>query len=184
MRGLDWHVKLPDGATQPIDRNDFSFVLGDEKVTFDYAYITIHGTPGENGILQGYFDLLRIPYSTCSVLVEALTFDKFALVRYIRAFGVNTAESVLVRRDDDNRIQPAEIERRLGMPCFVKPVANGSSFGVSKVKSADQLEEAIQKAFEEGDDVMIESYLNGTEVTVGCYKTRDKTVVFPVTEVR
>lgn len=183
MRGLDWHAKLANGTTAPIDRNDFSFMLDGKKVNFDYAYITIHGTPGENGILQGYFDLLRIPYSTCSVLVEALTFDKFALIRYIRAFGVHTAESVLVRRDDDKRFSPAEIESRLGMPCFVKPVANGSSFGVSKVKSADQLEQALAKAFEQGDDVMIESYLNGTEVTVGCYKTREKTVVFPVTEV-
>ena len=183
MRGLDWHAKLPDGSTSPIDRNDFSFTVDGRKVTIDYAYITIHGTPGENGILQGYFDLLRIPYSTCNVLVEALTFDKFALVRYIRAFGVHTAESVLVRRDDDHRVSPAEIEQRLGMPCFVKPVANGSSFGVSKVKSADQLEQALTKAFEQGDDVMIESYLDGTEVTVGCYKTREKTVVFPVTEV-
>lgn len=183
MRGLDWHVNLPDGHTPAIDRNDFSFTHQGVKVTFDYAYITIHGTPGENGILQGYLDLLGIPYSTCNVLVEALTFDKFALIRYIRAFGVHTADSVLVRRDDEKRITPAEIEQRLGMPCFVKPVANGSSFGISKVKSADQLEAALQIAFAEGDDVMIESYLNGTEVTVGCYKTREKTVVFPVTEV-
>jgi len=183
MRGLDWHAKLPDGGTATIDRNDFSFMMGQQKVTFDYAYITIHGTPGENGILQGYFDLLRIPYSTCNVLVEALTFDKFALIRYIRAFGVNTADSVLVRRDDKDKFSPAEIADRLGMPCFVKPVANGSSFGVSKVKSADQLQQAIDKAFDQGDDVMIESYLNGTEVTVGCYRTKQKTVVFPVTEV-
>ena len=183
MRGLDWHAKLPDGRTAVIDRNDFSFMMGQQKVTFDYAYITIHGTPGENGILQGYFDLLRIPYSTCNVLVEALTFDKFALIRYIRAFGVNTADSVLVRRDDKDKFSPDEIAGRLGMPCFVKPVANGSSFGVSKVKSADQLQQAIDKAFDQGDDVMIESYLNGTEVTVGCYRTKQKTVVFPVTEV-
>ncbi len=183
MRGLDWHAKLPDGRTAVIDRNDFSFMMGQQKVTFDYAYITIHGTPGENGILQGYFDLLRIPYSTCNVLVEALTFDKFALIRYIRAFGVNTADSVLVRRDDKDKFSPDEIAGRLGMPCFVKPVANGSSFGVSKVKSADQLQQALDKAFDQGDDVMIESYLNGTEVTVGCYRTKQKTVVFPVTEV-
>lgn len=183
IRGLEWHVDLSNGDSAPIDRNDFSFSYQGDRVKFDYAYITIHGTPGENGILQGYFDLLRIPYSTCSVLVEALTFDKFALIRYIRAFGVHTAESVLMRRDDENKITPAEVESRLGMPCFVKPVANGSSFGVSKVKSVDQLEAAVQKAFSEGDDVMIESYLNGTEVTVGCYKTKEKTVVFPVTEV-
>ena len=183
IKGLDWHVNLPNGDKAPIDRNDFSFIAYGVKTRFDYAYITIHGTPGENGIMQGYFDLLRIPYSTCNVLVESLTFDKFALIRYIRAFGVNTAKSILVRNDDKERPTPAEIESVVGMPCFVKPVANGSSFGVSKVKSADQLEQAIQKAFGEGDDVMIEEFLDGTEVTVGCYRTKEKTVVFPVTEV-
>ena len=152
IKGLDWHVNLPNGDKAPIDRNDFSFIAYGVKTRFDYAYITIHGTPGENGIMQGYFDLLRIPYSTCNVLVESLTFDKFALIRYIRAFGVNTAKSILVRNDDKERPTPEEIEAVVGMPCFVKPVANGSSFGVSKVKSADQLEQAIQKAFGEGDD--------------------------------
>ena len=183
IKGLEWQVDLPDGDTARIDKNDFSFKLGNKTVWFDYAYITIHGTPGENGIIQGYFDLLHLPYSTSSVLVEALTFDKYALNNYLRAFGVNVADSILLRRGEENKYTEAEIEERIGMPCFVKPAADGSSFGVSKVKNADQLAPALRNAFMECEEVMIERFLNGTEVTVGCYKTKEKSVVFPVTEV-
>ncbi len=182
MRGLDWHVKLSDGRTAPIDRNDFSFTIDGEKTCFDYAYITIHGTPGENGILQGYFDLLHIPYSTSSVLVEALTFDKFALNNFLRAFGVNVADSLLLRRGEA-RPSDEDIIQRLGLPCFVKPACDGSSFGVSKVKSLADMAPALDKAFAESPEVMVERFMDGTEVTVGCYKTREKSIVFPVTEV-
>ncbi|MBR5689896.1 MAG: ATP-grasp domain-containing protein, partial [Prevotella sp.] len=120
---------------------------------------------------------------TSSVLVEALTFDKFALNNYLRGFGVNVADSIILRRGEENKYSEAEIEERLGMPCFVKPTADGSSFGVSKVKNADQLSPALRNAFMQCDQVMIEQYLDGTEVTVGCYKTKEKSVVFPVTEV-
>ncbi|MBR5102341.1 MAG: D-alanine--D-alanine ligase [Muribaculaceae bacterium] len=179
----NWQVILPEGEVAPIDKNDFSFKLGDTRVRFDYAYITIHGTPGENGILQGYFDLIHLPYSTCNVLVEALTFHKFALNNYLRAFGVTVPDSLLLRRGEEDKYTPEEIEERLGMPCFVKPVADGSSFGVTKVKEKSQLKAALHKAFEECDNIMIEHFLDGTEVTVGCYKTSEKEVVFPVTEV-
>jgi len=182
MHRLDWHVALADGRKAPIDRNDFSFTIDGEKTCFDYAYITIHGTPGENGILQGYFDLLHIPYSTSSVLVEALTFDKYALNNFLRAFGVNVADSLLLRRGEA-RPSDEDIVRRLGLPCFVKPACDGSSFGVSKVKTAEELAPAIDKAFAESSEVMVERYMKGTEVTVGCYKTKEKSVVFPVTEV-
>ena len=167
----------------PIDKNDFSFKLNGKTVWFDYAYITIHGTPGENGIMQGYLDLLHMPYSTSNVLVEALTFDKYALNNYLRGFGINVAKSILLRRGEENKYTEEEIEAEIGMPCFVKPAADGSSFGVSKVKNADQIAPALRNAFMECDEVMIESYLKGTEVTVGCYKTKTKSVVFPVTEV-
>ena len=183
IRGNDWHVNLPGGSQTPIDKNDFSFTFNNAKVKFDYAYITIHGTPGENGILQGYFELLRIPYSTCNVLIEALTFNKFAMNNYAKAYGVNVADNILMRRDMENTFTEAEIKTRVGLPCFVKPVADGSSFGISKVKSFDHLASALENAFKQGDDVMIERFLDGTEVTVGCYKTRRKSVVFPVTEV-
>ena len=134
IRGLDWHVNLPDGTTSVIDRNDFSFQMNGSHKTFDYAYITIHGTPGENGLLQGYFDLLHIPYSTSGVLVEAMTFDKFVLNNYLRQFGVSVAESILVRHGEEHNLTEESIRSTVGFPCFVKPAADGSSFGVSKVK--------------------------------------------------
>ena len=183
VKGQDWHVDLQNGDTAKIDKNDFSFKMDGKTVTFDYAYITIHGTPGENGLMQGYFELLHIPYSTSGVLVEAMTFDKYVLNNYLRGFGVNVAESVLLHRGEEEKYSDEEIEKRIGMPCFVKPAADGSSFGVSKVKNADQLAPALRVAFMESDEVMVESFMKGTEISIGCYKTRDKAVVFPATEV-
>ena len=183
VKGQDWHVDLQNGDTAKSDKNDFSFKMDGKTVTFDYAYITIHGTPGENGLMQGYFELLHIPYSTSGVLVEAMTFDKYVLNNYLRGFGVNVAESVLLRRGEEEKYSDEEIEKRIGMPCFVKPAADGSSFGVSKVKNADQLAPALRVAFMESDEVMVESFMKGTEISIGCYKTRDKAVVFPATEV-
>lgn len=181
VKGTDWHVHLDSGATVAIDKNDFSFKLDGKSVFFDYAYITIHGQPGENGVMQGYFDLIHLPYSTSGVLVEAMTFDKYVLNNYLRGFGVRVADSMLLRRGEE--YDEAKIEERFGMPCFVKPAADGSSFGVSKVKNADQLAPALRKAFMESDEVMIEGFLNGVEISQGIYKTREKTVVFPATEV-
>ncbi len=182
VRGQNWHVNFDNGEVATIDRNDFSFVGQDGKaVVFDYAYITIHGTPGENGLMQGYFDLIHLPYSTSGVLVEAMTFNKYVLNNYLRSFGVNVADSMLLRRGEAYDEQA--VEERLGMPVFVKPVADGSSFGVSKVKCADQLAPALRMAFMESDEVMIERYMQGTEISIGCYKTQTKTVVLPATEV-
>lgn len=183
VRGQDWHVDLGDGTTAEIDRNDFSFVENGEAVMFDYAYITIHGTPGENGVIQGYFDLIGLPYSTGGVLVEAITFNKFVLNQYLRGYGVSVAESLLIREGYEEMVSDDEVEQRIGMPCFVKPAADGSSFGISKVKNKDQLAPAIRKAMLESSDVMVEAYLEGTEISVGCYKTKDKAVVLPATEV-
>ena len=183
IKGQDWHVELPGGITAKIDKNDFSFVEDGKTKKFDYAYITIHGTPGENGLLQGYFDLLRLPYSTSSVLVEAMTFDKFVLNQYLRGYGVSVADSLLIRKGYEELVSDDEVERRIGMPCFVKPAADGSSFGVSKVKNKDQLAPAIRKAMMESPEVMVEGFLDGTEISQGCYKTKDKSVVLPATEV-
>ena len=183
VKGQDWHVELPDGTTAKIDRNDFSFIENGEARLFDYAYITIHGTPGENGLLQGYFDLIGLPYSTSGVLVEAMTFDKFVLNHYLRAYGVSVADSMLIRKGYEELVSDDEIEERIGMPCFVKPAADGSSFGVSKGKNKDQLAPAIRKAMMESPEIMVEALLEGTEITQGIYKTRDKQVVFPITEV-
>ena len=183
IKGQDWHVELPDGTTANIDRNDFSFIEDGKATLFDYAYITIHGTPGENGILQGYFDLVGIPYSTSGVLVEAMTFDKFVLNQYLRGYGVAVADSLLIRRGFEHLVSDDEIAQRIGMPCFVKPATDGSSFGVSKVKKKDQLAPAMRKAMMESDKIMVEQYLEGTEVTMGFYKTQEKSVPLPITEV-
>ena len=183
IKGQDWHVELHDGTTAKIDRNDFSFKENGKTVLFDYAYITIHGTPGENGILQGYFELIQLPYSTSGVLVEAMTFDKFVLNQYLKSYGVSVAESLLIRRGFEHLVSDDDILSRVGMPCFVKPANDGSSFGVSKVKNIDQLAPALRKAMMESYEVMVESFLDGVEITVGCYKTREKSVIFPITEV-
>ncbi len=183
VKGMDWNVSLHDGTTAQIDRNDFSFMENGKLVQFDYAYITIHGTPGENGIMQGFFELIHLPYSTSSVLVEAMTFDKFVLNQYLKGFGVRVADSLLIRKGYEQLVSDEDVEKRIGMPCFVKPSADGSSFGVSKVKSADQLAPAVRKAMLESDEVMVEGYIDGVEISVGCYKTKEKSVVLPATEV-
>lgn len=176
-----WEALLPDGSRAPIDKNDFSFSHDGQKVKPDFAYITIHGTPGENGILQGYFELLGIPYSTCDVLVSAMTFSKFTLNQYLKGFGVRVAESLLVNKR--HGISDQDVIEKIGLPCFIKPNASGSSFGVTKVKTADQIQPALKAAFAESDDVMIEAFMDGIELANGCYKTKDKSVVFPITEV-
>lgn len=175
-----WVAQI-DGKELAIDKNDFSFTNSGLKVVVDFAYVTIHGTPGEDGKLQGYFDLVGIKHSTCSVLPAALTFNKFACNNYLRGFGVQVADSVLLR--NGNLYNEEDIIAKLGLPCFVKPNAGGSSFGVSKVKELSQLQTAIEKAFKESDEVVIEQFIDGTELTCGLYKTKRKEVLFPITEV-
>jgi len=179
--GKVWQVELSENEKISIDKNDFSFSHSGEKTTFDFAYITIHGTPGENGILQGYFDLIGMPYSCCGVLAAALTFNKFTCNTYLKGFGVKVAESLVLR--SGQTVSDEEVAEKIGFPCFIKPNVGGSSFGVTKVKSIEQVQPAIQKAFAEGEEVMIEAFLAGTEITCGIYKTKLKSQVFPVTEV-
>lgn len=181
MHGLDWYVQLPNEEKIPVLREDFSFLLNGEKVKFDFAYITIHGTPGEDGRLQGYFDMLQIPYSCCGVFAAALTYNKFACNQYLKSFGVRVADSLMLRQGQS--ISEEEVIEKIGLPCFVKPSLGGSSFGVTKVKEKEQIQPAIAKAFAEAQEVVIEAFLKGTEITCGCYKTKEKSVVFPITEV-
>ncbi len=183
IKGMAWEAHLKDGSRSNVDRNDFSFMEGGKRIRPDFAYITIHGTPGENGILQGYFDLIHLPYSTSDVLVEAMTFNKFTLNQYLKGFGVSVSESLIVRKGFEHLVTDEEIIEKIGLPCFVKPNAGGSSFGVTKVKSADQIHEAILKAMRESDEVMVEAFMEGTEISQGCYKTQEKEVVLPATEV-
>jgi D-alanine-D-alanine ligase len=176
-----WFVRLENNEERTVDKNDFSFRQGKETIYFDFAYITIHGTPGENGILQGYFDLLNIRYSCCGVLSAALTFNKYFCSRYLTGFGVKTARSIYLKKGEQKPDE--EIIAELGLPLFVKPNDGGSSFGITKVHSAEQLQPAIALAFGEGQEIIMESFISGTEVTCGCYKIKDRAVVFPLTEV-
>lgn len=181
IRGRIWQLVSSEGKRYDIDKNDFSVLLPEGRLQFDYAYITIHGTPGENGLLQGYFEMLGIPYSCCGVLAAALTFHKFACNQYLRGLGMRVAESINLRAGQ--KIAAEEVVEKIGLPCFIKPSVGGSSFGVTKVKSLSDIQPAIELAFSEGNEVLIEALMEGTEVTCGCYKTKDNACVFPVTEV-
>ena len=183
LKGLVWEAHLEGDKRVQVSREDFSFKVGRRTVKPDFAYITIHGTPGENGLLQGYFDLIHMPYSTSGVLVEAMTFNKFTLNQYLKGFGVSISESLVVRQGNEDLVTDDEIINHIGLPCFVKPNAGGSSFGVTKVKTLEQLRPAIRLAMEESDEVMVEAFMPGTELTCGCYKVAGKEVIFPVTEV-
>ena len=180
--GKKWEVKVSDEESVTIDKNDFSFVYKEEKKVFDYAYITIHGTPGENGILQGYFSLIGLPFSCCDVLPSALTFNKYVCNHFLSSFSINTAKSFRLVKGAVN-LSCTEIVDGLGLPIFVKPSLGGSSFGVTKVKTPDELPAAIEKAFDESSEIVCESFIAGTEVTCGMYKVGEKTVIFPPTEV-
>ena len=182
LRGIDWKAQVSENEWVVIDKNDFSYTYQGEKKTFDFAYITIHGTPGENGVLQGYFDLIGLPYSCCGVLAAAITFNKYACNHYLKGFGVRTAASILLRKGD-SRPTDQEIVNEVGLPCFIKTNVGGSSFGVTKVKTLEDVEPAIEKAFAEGNEVICEAYMKGIEITCGVYKTRNKAVAFPITEV-
>jgi D-alanine-D-alanine ligase len=177
----NWYVRLDEKRMAPIDKNDFSFVLDGRRVRFDFAWITIHGTPGEDGRLQGYFDLIGLPYSCCGVLAASVTFNKFICNQFLKGFGVQVAESLLLRKGQS--VTDEQVIEVIGLPCFVKCNVGGSSFGVTKVKQADEIQPAIEKAFAEGPEVIIEAFLEGTEVTCGCFKTTKGVTLLPITEV-
>ena len=191
LRGNDWKAKIknqePGAKNQDewaeIDKNDFSYTYNGVKHTFDFAYITIHGTPGENGVLQGYLDMIGLPYSCCGVLAAAMTFNKYTCNHYLKGFGVKVAESVLLRRNQEQGTRSQDIVAQVGLPCFIKTNVGGSSFGVTKVKTLEEVEPAIKKAFAEGNEVICEAFMKGIEITCGAYKTKNKAVAFPITEV-
>ena len=181
VEGKNWQVHVKEGVSVPVDRNDFSFTFEGRKTIFDYAYIIIHGTPGENGVFEGYLRLMRIPFSTCDVLASALTFNKFMLNMTLRSADVNVARSIRIRKGD--KVNPDEVIESVGLPCFIKPTDGGSSFGTTKVKTREQIIPAVEDAFKENCEIMIESFMQGTEVTNGYFKTRKREVRLPVTEV-
>ena len=165
----------------PIDKNDFSFTKNGTKQSFEYSFIVIHGTPGEDGKLQGYFDLIGIPYNTSSAAITSLTFQKFHCNQFLKNFGVNIPEAVLIKLGD--KINEEEILNKVELPCFVKPTNGGSSFGVTKVKISKDLEPAIKKAFQHGSEVIIESHIEGREITNGVYTDAEGIKILPITEI-
>lgn len=181
-----WYVH-PEGKEPQdpilVDKCDFSFKHAGQHIKLDYALITVHGTPGENGLLQGYLDLVGVPYNTGGTLTEALTFNKYYCNRYLSTFPhLRVADSVRLQRTS-YRPSSQEIIERLGLPLFAKPNAGGSSVATSKVESVEALDKAIALAFEECDEVLLERFISGTEVTCGCYRIGDKVTALPVTEV-
>ena len=179
--GRKFTYRTAEGVEYGVDLNDFSLTVEDEKVVFDYAYIMIHGTPGEDGHLQGYLEMMGIPFSSCDMVSSVITFDKITTKRAVAHTGVGLAKDILLREDD--WIAPEAIVAELGLPLFVKPNASGSSCGVTKVKRVEELPEAIFKAFEESSEVLVEEFIAGREMACGVLVTSDKEWLLPITEV-
>ena len=157
IKGFHWFWKDEKGDCFDIDKNDFSLTVNGEKITFDAVFVAIHGTPGENGLLQGYFDMLKMPYTSCDSFCSALTFKKHACKLFLKEYDIPMANAAFIRKGQP--FSPEDIVKQLGLPCFVKPNDSGSSFGVTKVKSEDMLIPAIDEAFKESDEVLIESFM-------------------------
>ena len=170
-----------DGAKWEVDKNDFSLTVAGNKTVFEYALIIIHGTPGEDGKLQGYLDLMGVPYSSCSQLSSTITFDKISTKRAVAGCGINLAREIFVNKGES--LDPQAVVEQLGLPLFVKPNASGSSFGVTKVKAVEQFEAAVEAAFAESDSVLIEECIVGREFGCGVVVTEDREILLPITEI-
>lgn len=181
IKGTSWTLKHPELGDIPVSKDDFTVTFNGQRVKFDCALIAIHGTPGENGLLQGYLEMLRIPYTTGGVMNTSITFNKFYCKELVAQTGVSLGKGVLLRKGSS--YNPESIVDQLGLPLFVKPNESGSSYGVSKVKSANELPGAIVKAFAEDSTIIIEEYIKGRELTCGLVKTSEQELVFPITEV-
>ena len=181
IKGANWYWEDPKGRYLSVDKNDFSIRTEEMKVRFDAVFISIHGAPGENGYLQGYFEMLGIPYTSCNAFCSALTFNKQACKLFLKEYKIPMARAILIREGDEIDIDA--VIKSVGLPCFVKPNDSGSSFGVTKVKKKEDLAAAFENAFRESDEVLIEAFMNGRELACGVVKTRTKAVILPVTEV-
>lgn len=181
MKGPDWQVMKNGRPVTAVDKSDFGFTIGGRKIIPDFAYITIHGTPGEDGILQGYLELLGIRYSTCNVQVSALTFNKWHCSNYLKSFGVKMARGIRLYKGSSFDVH--QIVSDLSLPLFVKPNAGGSSFGVTKVKKEEDLKHAIDAAWTESQEALVEQFIPGNEFTCGLVRINGKMRIFPVTEV-
>jgi len=181
MRFEEWAVIQNNEIIALVDKGDFSFQLNGQKIKPDYVFIMIHGTPGEDGILQGYFDLLKIPYSATGVYASALTFHKFYCDNFLRSFQIKMASASYFQRGDE--INPGELVEKFGLPMFIKPSAGGSSFGVTKVKSEDQIFKAVEAAYAESNDCLVEEFIDGMELAVGVCELNGEIIPFLPTEV-
>lgn len=177
----EWFVVADDDTPYPINKSDFTVKIKDKKIQFDCVFNTIHGTPGENGLLQAYLDLVGIPQTSCGFYQAALTFNKRDLISVLKPYGIKTAVNYFLDQGDEVDIK--EILEKVGLPCFVKANKAGSSFGVSKVKAAEDLEQAVKVALKEDNEVIIESFLDGTEVSVGVIMHKGEILALPVTEI-
>ena len=181
IRGTNWYWEDQNGRFHNIDKNDFCLVADGSRIRFDAVFIAIHGTPGENGLLQGYFDMMGISYTSCSAFCSALTFNKQACKLFLKEYKIPMADAILIRKGE--KTETKNIIKQVGLPCFVKPNDSGSSCGVTKVKKSEELIAAIDTAFRESNEVMIEAFLDGREVACGVVKTKIKAIVLPVTEI-
>ena len=170
-----------DGKQWEVDKNDFSLTVAGVRTEFEYALIIIHGTPGEDGKLQGYLDMMGIPYSSCSQVSSTITFDKISTKRAVVGRGINLAREVLISRGES--VDSKAVVEKLGLPLFVKPNASGSSFGVTKVTTAEQIPAAVEAAFKESDEVLIEECIVGREMGCGVVVTADREILLPITEI-
>jgi len=181
IKGTSWYWEDKEGQLHNIDKNDFALVTNEHRIRFDGVFISIHGTPGENGLLQGYFDMMGIPYTSCDSFCSALTFHKQACKLFLKESGIPMAEGILIRKG--SKYDTDDLVKSVGLPCFVKPNGSGSSFGVTKVKKPVEMHNALETAFREGDEVLIEAFMEGREVACGVVKTRNKTIILPITEI-
>jgi D-alanine-D-alanine ligase len=176
-----WFYSGPDGVKTDVDKNDFSIIHEGRKVNFDAVLIGIHGTPGEDGKLQGYFDLVNLPYTSCDATSSAITFNKRYTVAVAAFAGINVSRSLHIFRHTP--VAPEDILKQLKLPVMVKPSNGGSSIGMSKVNKEDDLTDALEKAFKEDDQLLIEEFITGREFTIGVFKSKDEVLTLPFTEV-
>ncbi|MFO8086338.1 MAG: D-alanine--D-alanine ligase [Bacteroidales bacterium] len=181
MFDSQWYYKTTEGEAIAVDKNDFSVTINQEKVLFDVVFTMIHGTPGEDGKLQGYFDILNIPYTNSDVFSSSLSFNKYYSNQIMRMLGIITPFSRLLFRGQ--YFDTEQLVREVGLPCFVKPNQGGSSLGTTRVNEKEQLQAAILKAFEVDHQVLVEEYIQGTEVTCGLIRKVNDTIIFPLTEI-
>ena len=181
IRGTDWYYEDANGEKHLIDKNDFSLNLNGERIKFDGIFNAIHGTPGEDGKIQGYLDMLGIPYTSCGVDSSALSFNKHLCNKFVSSYGIDVANSLMFQKGE--KVDEHMVVSSLGLPVFVKPARSGSSVGISKVHNKEDIQGAIQKAFNEDDQVLIEEFVEGREIACGLINKGDELIVFPLTEI-